>query len=29
MQAYLSEFAFRLNRRQMQNGMFDLLISAI
>lgn len=29
MQAYLSEFSFRSNHRQMKNAMFDLLIAAI
>jgi transposase len=26
---YLDEFTFRSNHRQMQNAMFDLLISAV
>jgi hypothetical protein len=26
---YLSEFTFRLNRGEMKNAMFDLLISAV
>jgi hypothetical protein len=26
---YLGEFSFRSNHRQMQNAMFDLLISAL
>ena len=29
MQAYLSEFSFRTNKRYLQNAMFDLLIAAI
>lgn len=29
MDRYLSEFAFRLNHRQMKNAMFDLLIGAV
>ena len=29
MQAYLDEFTFRANHRQMVNGMFDLLIGAV
>ena len=29
MDRYLSEFTFRLNRREMKNAMFDLLISAV
>lgn len=29
MDRYLSEFAFRSNRRQMKNAMFDLLIGAL
>ncbi len=29
MDRYLSEFAFRSNRRQMKNAMFDLLIGAV
>ena len=29
MDRYLSKFAFRSNRRQMGNAMFDLLITAL
>jgi transposase len=29
MQKYLNEFAFRANHREMQNAMFDLLVSSI
>jgi transposase-like protein len=29
MDKYLSEFAFRSNRREMKNAMFDLLIGAV
>lgn len=29
MQRYLDEFSFRANHRQMVNGMFDLLVSAV
>jgi len=29
MDAYLGEFSFRSNHRQMKNAMFDLLIAAL
>jgi hypothetical protein len=29
MDRYLREFTFRANHREMQNAMFDLLVSAV